>query len=372
VRGSQVAHAIAGRTNAVKEREMQQQQHAEQLLAQQQEVAQLRVMAAQQQVEAQLAARKLKDQITQKEMSISRLLRGSQEQVQSQQQAEKKAVAAAKAKKEAEAANASLVAKAARTQELATEAHADKRAWRARAERSEQMSSGRLDEMKALQVSHSTARDMIDELRIDRDSEGLLQQRYLEAWARQQAMPQWRSYRARGRGGGRSFDFDYRVTIYAAIANQVPLSAIGPTIVDVVQRTASWLQPEAPSKGMLSESRFELRLIEEALGGRRVAMSYATRMLGFDETTKKGNPSITSNVIIEPKQGAPLEPVILRGAYCSAGGTSEAIAAAIEKKCFVRLRDLLRRWEEIFHKLFPGETWTGPKPEDHDVGKPVI
>ena len=47
-------------------------------------------------------------------------------------------------------------------------------------------------------------------------------------------------------------------------------------------------------------------------------MAYAIRMLGFDETTKKGNPSITSNVIIEPEKGAPLEPVILRGAYCSA------------------------------------------------------
>jgi hypothetical protein len=84
--------------------------------------------------------------------------------------------------------------------------------------------------------------------------------------------------------------------------------------------------------------------------------------LGFDETTKKGKPSITSNVIIEPTKGAPLKPVILRGAYCSAGGTSEAIAAAIEKKCFARLRDLLGRWECVFHKLYPGETWTGPKP----------
>ena len=87
-------------------------------------------------------------------------------------------------------------------------------------------------------------------------------------------------------------------------------------------------------------------------------------MLGFDETTKNGNPGITSNVIIEPTQGAPLVPVLLRGAYCSAGGTSEAIAAAIEKKCFGRLRDILTRWEAMFHKLFPDETWTGPKPKD--------
>ena len=64
-----------------------------------------------------------------------------------------------------------------------------------------------------------------------------------------------------------------------------------------------------------------------------------------------------------------LEPVILRGAYCSAGGTSEAIAAAIEKKCFARLRDILTRWEAMFHKLFPDETWTGPKPEQLSMAR---
>ena len=98
-------------------------------------------------------------------------------------------------------------------------------------------------------------------------------------------------------------------------------------------------------------------------------MAYAIRMLGFDETTKKGNPSITSNVIIEPEKGAPLEPVILRGAYCSAGGTSEAIAAAIESKCFERLRDLLLRWETIFTKLYPDEMWTGPDPNDLSMAR---
>ena len=74
-------------------------------------------------------------------------------------------------------------------------------------------------------------------------------------------------------------------------------------------------------------------------------------MMGFDETTKKGNPGITSNMIIEPTEGAPLEPVILRGAYCSAGGTSEAIAAAIEAKCFSRLRDFLTRWKAKFQSM---------------------
>ena len=75
-------------------------------------------------------------------------------------------------------------------------------------------------------------------------------------------------------------------------------------------------------------------------------------MLGFDETTKNGNPSITSNLIIEPTKGAVLEPVILRGAYCSAGGTSELIAKAIEDKCFARLRDFLRRWKAKFIDMY--------------------
>ena len=59
---------------------------------------------------------------------------------------------------------------------------------------------------------------------VDEADEGALRERHLEAWARQQAMPCWHAYRAKGRGGGRSFDVDYRVTIYAAIANQVPQS----------------------------------------------------------------------------------------------------------------------------------------------------
>ena len=61
-------------------------------------------------------------------------------------------------------------------------------------------------------------------------------------------------------------------------------------------------------------------MIAGALGciglSREVAAAHAIRMMGFDETTKKGNPSITSNVIIEPTEGAPLKPVILRGACC--------------------------------------------------------
>ena len=262
-------------------------------------------------------------------------------------------------------ADEGLASKAMRKQELATAAHSEKRYWKERCENAEHLAACRQTELNTLRCKCASVQDALEDIRLTSDEadEGELRQQQLEAWARQQAMPKWQAYRAKGRGGGRSFDIDYRVTIYSAIANQVPLSAIGPTIVDIVKRTAPWLSPEAPTRGMLTEARFELRLIEEALGGRRVGLAYAIRMLGFDETTKNGNPGITSNVIIEPTKGATLEPVLLRGAYCSAGGTSEAIAAAIEKKCFTRLRDILTRWEAMFHKLFPDDEWTGPKPE---------
>jgi hypothetical protein len=62
---------------------------------------------------------------------------------------------------------------------------------------------------------------------------------------------------------------------------------------------------------MLTEARFELRTVEEALAARRVAAAFAIRQLGFDETTKFGNAGITSNVIIEPTKGTPCLPTAL-------------------------------------------------------------
>lgn len=72
--------------------------------------------------------------------------------------------------------------------------------------------------------------------------------------------------------------------------------------------------------------------------------------------------SLTSNVQIEPTEGAQLEDVILRAAYCPLGGTSELQVQSIEVKCFSRLRDLLRRWREMFERMHPNETWSGPDP----------
>lgn len=86
------------------------------------------------------------------------------------------------------------------------------------------------------------------------------------------------------------------------------------------------------------------------------------RSIGFDETTKFGVASLTSNVQIEPSNGAPLEDVILRAAYCPMGGTSELIVQSIETRCLSRLRDLLRRWKSTFEEMFPGQPWSGPDP----------
>lgn len=72
--------------------------------------------------------------------------------------------------------------------------------------------------------------------------------------------------------------------------------------------------------------------------------------------------SLTSNVQIEPREGARLEDVILRAAYCPVGCTAALQVQSIEAKCFCRLRDFLRRWREMFVKMFPNAVWTGPDP----------
>lgn len=101
-------------------------------------------------------------------------------------------------------------------------------------------------------------------------------------------------------------------------------------------------------------------MLFQAIAARRVAAAYRVRSIGFDETTKLGMASLTSNVQIEPEMGAPLEDVILRAAYCPLGGTSDLQVKSIEAKCFSRLRDYLRRWEAMFRKMHPNGEWTGP------------
>ena len=85
-------------------------------------------------------------------------------------------------------------------------------------------------------------------------------------------------------------------------------------------------------------------------------------MLGFDETTKNQEPSLTSNVQIQDVEDGPIVDVILRGAYTPPGATAELIAQAIQEKCFTRLRKIMEQVEELFRKLYPGEEWSGPDP----------
>lgn len=84
--------------------------------------------------------------------------------------------------------------------------------------------------------------------------------------------------------------------------------------------------------------------------------------MGFDETTKFGSASLTSNAQIEPNEGAQLQDVILRAAHYNLGGTAELAVKSIECKCVSRLRDFQRRWRSQFEKMFPDEKWTGPDP----------
>lgn len=184
-----------------------------------------------------------------------------------------------------------------------------------------------------------------------------------EALRKLQSMPTWCASRGQGRGrGAPKIEWGVRLVIYSLLSLMVPPSAVGMIIVLIVKHTAPWLKPQAPTVETVHRCRFELRFLEEALAARRVASAYRVRSIGFDETTKLGNSSLTSNVQIEPTEGAKFQDVILRAAYCPMGGTSQLCVESIEKKCFSRLRDFLRRWRDKFKEMFPGEEWTGPDP----------
>ena len=122
---------------------------------------------------------------------------------------------------------------------------------------------------------------------------------HADAYAKLQSMPKWqRTSRGKGGGkGGKKLEDEHRVTIYSMFANQTPLSAISSNIIAVVKQTAPWLKPAPISNRTLTDCRFELRFMEQYMAARKVAFAFAIRMLGFDETTKDGDPSITSNVI---------------------------------------------------------------------------
>ena len=191
----------------------------------------------------------------------------------------------------------------------------------------------------------------------------LMEEAEAEAVARKQvaSMPTWRPVVGLGSGrGGQKYEWGTRVIVYSLLAMMCPASAVGAVIVAVVKRTASWLDPIAPTVNAIREMRFELRLVEEALAGRRVASAFCVRQLGFDETTKFQDPSMVTSVLIEPTAGAKKEVVILRAAYATGGGTSAHLVQAVEDKCFARLRDFLAGWEATCKEMFPDHVWTGP------------
>jgi hypothetical protein len=154
------------------------------------------------------------------------------------------------------------------------------------------------------------------------------------------------------------------VAILQQIGNGTPPSAAGRNVVAIVKLAAPWLKPIEVTVRECQKIGYELTTVQEALSARQVAEAYAIKLIGFDETTDRHEPSITSNLRVQMTEGAPFETVILKAAYlATSGGTSEAIVAEIEGKCFERLRDLLRRWKKYFEKLYPSEEWTGPDPE---------
>lgn len=216
------------------------------------------------------------------------------------------------------------------------------------------------DASSSAETSSHSSSDSDFVLRGDQSSSNQLS--YAEALTRLSSMPTWRPIRGKGCGRGRAkMEWGTRVIIYSLLAMMVPPSAIGMAIVAIVTRTAHWLRPAAPTYETVQRCRFELRLVEEALAAaRRVAAAFRLRSIGFDETTKLGNTSLTSNLQIEPTAGAAFEDVVLRAAYCPLGGTSELAVSSIETKCFSRLRDHLRRWKTQFEKMFPSDGWTGP------------
>ena len=176
-------------------------------------------------------------------------------------------------------------------------------------------------------------------------------------------MPTWRPVVGKGSGrGGQVLEWGTRVIIYTMLAAATPPAAIGAIIVAIVKRTAPWLSPVAPTVDAIREMRFELRTLEEALAGRRVASAYRVRQLGFDETTKFQDPSMVTSVLVEPTPGAKPEVVILRAAYATGGGTSAHLVDAVEEKCFARLRGFLEGWEAECRRMFPNHTWSGPDP----------
>ena len=187
---------------------------------------------------------------------------------------------------------------------------------------------------------------------------------YVRWQERIESMPTWQRVRGKGAGkGAKQLHPEHTACIWEQFANGTPLAAAGRNVVSVVRRAAPWLNPVEPSIEALRESRFAYGIAEMAMSARRVAAAFRVRQLGFDETTKFGDASMVTSVLLQPTEGAPPEVVILRAAYATGGSTAELLAKAVEDKCFSRLRGFLRGWQAECEQRFPDHKWSGPDPE---------
>lgn len=213
------------------------------------------------------------------------------------------------------------------------------------------------DCVSELKEELESARDEIAALRAQLAAEH-------DAAAKLALMPTWQRHRQGRRGGGLRLEHSHRLAILEQHANGTPPSCIGRNIVSIVKKAAPWLNPVQPTVREIRQMGFELTTLEETLSARKCAAAYKVRLLGFDETTDRQEPVLTSNVQIQVDKDGPAEDLVLKAAYLSTkGGTSEAVVSEIEEKCFARLRELLVLWRKHHQRLFAEAPWTGPDPQ---------
>ena len=227
-----------------------------------------------------------------------------------------------------------------------------------------QVSQARLAKCTTAQEQLRECKQEADEARADleeMEEQDDWKGRFSELQVQLKSGQTWQLTRPKGSGrGARMLQWGHRVAIWQQHANGTPPSAIGANICTVAKATAPWLNPVEPTVSTIRQERFALGIAEEAMAARRVAEAHTVKQMGFDETTKFQDPSMTTAMVVQPTEGAPLQVVILRAAYAIGGATSEACAEGIEAKCFQHLRQHLRGWEDTFHRMFPSLEWTGP------------
>ena len=91
-------------------------------------------------------------------------------------------------------------------------------------------------------------------------------------------------------------EHEHRVAILEMHGSGTPPSAIPRNIVSIVKATAPWLDPVPPTVDEVKRIGFELPTVVEVLSARKVAACYKARLLGFDESSDKQEPMITTHM----------------------------------------------------------------------------